>query len=218
MAICHGLPSQNNSNLGKSQVFMITWEESRQTSLGRSICEDDRYNRVTPTSAVNRTAFPILHRQTTYQSADRSPFFLMKTKASAITQILKQKGLRVTPQRFAVFENLLHRSDHPTAEEILADLNRDRPLSSTATVYSALQALQKVGLVKEVLLQPGVSRFDANTSLHHHFRCDCCGAISDLPWETFAPLELNSLPVGLRGDRYEIAVRGSCRSCRMADD
>ncbi|HBW91896.1 MAG TPA: transcriptional repressor, partial [Cyanobacteria bacterium UBA11149] len=44
-----------------------------------------------------------------------------------IIQILKEKGLRVTPQRFAVYANLLNRFDHPTAEEVLSDLNQDAP-------------------------------------------------------------------------------------------
>ena len=67
-----------------------------------------------------------------------------------IIQALKAKRLRVTPQRFAVYANLLNRTDHPTAEEILSDLNKDAPTSSQATLYSSLQALRDVGLVHDV--------------------------------------------------------------------
>lgn len=72
-----------------------------------------------------------------------------------IIKTLKSKGLRVTPQRFAVYSNLLHRCDHPTAEQILTDLNQEVPTLSQATVYLSLQTLQNVGLVKEVLLEEG---------------------------------------------------------------
>ena len=68
-----------------------------------------------------------------------------------IVQGLKEKGLRVTPQRFDVYANLLHRTDHPTADQILQDLNGDAPRSSQATVYSALQALHQAGLIREGL-------------------------------------------------------------------
>ncbi|MEO1376627.1 MAG: transcriptional repressor, partial [Cyanobacteria bacterium J06635_10] len=42
----------------------------------------------------------------------------MQKQSDKIVQILKSKGLRVTPQRFAVYSNLLNRQDHPTAEQI----------------------------------------------------------------------------------------------------
>ncbi|MGK7957078.1 MAG: Fur family transcriptional regulator, partial [Crocosphaera sp.] len=109
----------------------------------------------------------------------------MKKEANTIVNILKSKKLRVTPQRFAVYANLLGRTDHPTADQILGDLNKNAPTSSQATVYSALQALRRVGLVREVLLEPGVCRYDANVEPHHHFRCRCCSVIEDIPWETF---------------------------------
>ena len=112
----------------------------------------------------------------------------MKKEADKIVNALKAKKLRVTPQRFAVYANLLQRTDHPTAEQILNDLNENVPTSSQATVYTALQALREVGLIREVLLEPGVCRYDANVEPHHHFRCRCCGVIEDSPGETFQPL------------------------------
>jgi Fe2+ or Zn2+ uptake regulation protein len=72
-----------------------------------------------------------------------------------IVKTLKDKGLRVTPQRYAVYANLLERSDHPTVEQLLLDLNGAGPRSSQATVYSSLLALREVGLVREVLLNQG---------------------------------------------------------------
>jgi Fur family peroxide stress response transcriptional regulator len=137
----------------------------------------------------------------------------MQQQANAIVQTLKSKGLRVTPQRFAVYANLLSRSDHPTVEQILVDLNKDCPVSSQATIYSSLQALREVGLVREVLLEEGVSRYDANIDAHHHFYCRCCGAIEDIPWDTFQSIQLKSLRRGLSAETYEVTVKGVCDSC-----
>lgn len=130
-----------------------------------------------------------------------------------IIQNLKAKGLRVTPQRFAVYANLLTRADHPTAEQILTDLNQKGPQSSQATVYSSLQALQRAGLIREVLLESGVSRYDANIEPHHHFRCRCCGEIQDIPWTQLQNLNLQSLPWGQRVEGYEITIHGLCNHC-----
>jgi Fur family peroxide stress response transcriptional regulator len=130
-----------------------------------------------------------------------------------IIQALKKRGLRVTPQRYGVYANLLQRQDHPSAEELLLDLNQAAPISSQATVYSSLKALQSAGLIREVLLEEGVCRYDANTDPHHHFRCRHCGAIEDIAWEQFPAVDLAQLRPGLQGERYEVTVHGMCEKC-----
>ena len=137
----------------------------------------------------------------------------MQQQAENIVQTLKSKGLRVTPQRFAIYANLLTRADHPTAEQIVQHLNQDTPTSSQATVYSSLQTLRDAGLIREVLLEEGVCRYDANVAPHHHFRCKCCGEIEDIPWEQFLGLDLQSLRPGLQVEGYEVTVYGVCDRC-----
>jgi len=137
----------------------------------------------------------------------------LTTDKNEIIKTLKAKGLRVTPQRFAVYSNLLNRTDHPTAEQILTDLNQDIPTSSQATVYTSLQTLQSAKLIRQVLLEEGVCRYDANIHPHHHFRCCNCGEIKDLAWETFANLKLDNLPNGLEVEHYEVTVSGICDRC-----
>ncbi|AFY74819.1 Fe2+/Zn2+ uptake regulation protein [Synechococcus sp. PCC 7502] len=132
---------------------------------------------------------------------------------STITEIMKSKGLRITPQRFSVYANLLARCDHPTVEQIWGDLNQDFSMSSKATVYSTLTALKDVGLVREVLLQDGVSRFDANVREHHHFFCLNCKAIEDLDWEVFHPPLVKLLRSGLKVTGYESTIYGLCDRC-----
>ncbi len=142
----------------------------------------------------------------------------MQQKADEIVKTLKSKGLRVTPQRFAVYANLLGREDHPTVDQILTNLNQDAPTSSQATVYAALQALREVGLVREVLLDEGVSRYDAHVAPHHHFRCTCCGAIEDIDWNTFGCIDLSKLRSGLKAERYEVTVQGICDRCESKSE
>ena len=134
----------------------------------------------------------------------------MSSQADQIVASLKSRGLRVTPQRFAVYANLLGRCDHP----ILSDLNQSAPTSSQATVYSSLQALRGANLVREVLLEEGVCRYDANVDPHHHFRCQSCGAIADIPWETLSSLNLKTLSPQWQIEGYEVTVRGLCDRCQ----
>jgi Fur family transcriptional regulator, peroxide stress response regulator len=136
------------------------------------------------------------------------------TSIAAVVETLKEKGLRVTPQRCAVYVNLLSRTDHPTVDQLLRDLNQSFPISSQATVYSSLQALQNAGLVREVLLEEGVSRYDANVTPHHHFRCRCCGSIEDIGWSALPLLSLQGLRPGLKAEGYEVTVNGLCNHCQ----
>jgi Fur family transcriptional regulator, peroxide stress response regulator len=130
-----------------------------------------------------------------------------------IQQKMKEKGLRITPQRYCVYANLLSRCDHPTVEQILTDVNQDLPIASKASVYSALTVLRKVGLVREVLLDEGVTRYDGRIESHHHFVCINCGSILDLEWENFKDLSMKNLPQGIKGNSYEITVKGICDRC-----
>ncbi len=134
-------------------------------------------------------------------------------KAETIIETLKSRGLRVTSQRYAVYAHLLDRGDHPTVEQIMAHLNQNFPVSSQATIYATLQTLRQVGLVREVLLEEGVSRYDANIEPHHHFRCRLCGKIEDIPFDAFPNLDFARLRSGLKGERYEIIVEGVCEQC-----
>jgi Fur family peroxide stress response transcriptional regulator len=138
----------------------------------------------------------------------------MPQSTNQIIQTLKAKGLRVTPQRFAVYANLLDRADHPTAEQVLHDLNQAVPTSSQSTVYSSLQALCGVGLVREVLLEEGVCRYDANVAPHHHFRCKRCGVIEDIAWDQLQGISVDHLRPGLQVESYEVTLHGCCESCQ----
>ncbi|MEI6429075.1 MAG: Fur family transcriptional regulator [Pseudanabaena sp. ELA607] len=140
--------------------------------------------------------------------------------SSQIQAKFREKGLRPTPQRYAVYANLLERYDHPTVEQILHDISQVFPMSSRATVYNTLTVLREQGLVREVLLQEGVTRYDANIASHHHFVCTQCGSIHDLPWQAFpqmpAPetLDLGAIAPNLQPETYEVIVRGSrCPNC-----
>ncbi len=139
------------------------------------------------------------------------------SQAEKIVQTLKGKGLRVTPQRYAVYANLMARTDHPTVDQLLTELNANSPVSSQATVYASLQALQQVGLVREVLLEEGVTRYDANVMPHHHFRCRQCRGIKDIAWDAFTPLDLTTLSPNLMAEHYEVTISGLCDRCLSED-
>ncbi|KUJ90415.1 MAG: Fur family transcriptional regulator, peroxide stress response regulator [Thermoanaerobacter sp.] len=94
--------------------------------------------------------------------------------------LLKQKGLKVTPQRLAILNLLRNSKEHPTAETIYKKLASDFPTMSLATVYKTLEVLKNMGLIQELNVGEGSFRYDANTNSHPHVVCISCGKVEDL--------------------------------------
>jgi len=125
---------------------------------------------------------------------------------------LNTGGFRFTPQRQQVYDVLLHKRDHPTAEEVFIRAKRAMPEISHATVYNCLDALVKCGLARQVTLDRGATRFCPNMREHCHFYCDSCDTVFDvdLPAKVAAGV---ALPKGFRARHFEIAIHGICPDC-----
>jgi Fur family peroxide stress response transcriptional regulator len=132
--------------------------------------------------------------------------------ADQIKQSLEDKGLRCTPQRYAVMSFLMDHNSHPTAAETFEAVNRVDPRSSRATTYNNLRDLVKAGLVREVAVEGRAARYDAKGMRHHHFICDRCGEVEDIEWYNLP--NPRSRFLGKRVLREcELIFRGLCTKC-----
>jgi Fur family peroxide stress response transcriptional regulator len=132
--------------------------------------------------------------------------------AEEIKRSLEDRGLRCTPQRYAVMSLLLKHAGHPTAAEIFAGVNRLDPRCSRATTYNNLRDLVECGLVREVAVEGRAARFDAKVIRHHHFICDHCGAVEDLDWHKVSSPSSASLGKRILRES-EVICRGLCEKC-----
>ena len=105
-----------------------------------------------------------------------------------ITSIFREKKLKLTPQRLAVYKYLMSTNEHPSAEIIYKSLQPEYPTMSLATVYKALKTLVEVGLVQEINVGEGNFRYDANQDEHAHIQCINCSKVSDLENLSFSTL------------------------------
>ncbi len=128
-----------------------------------------------------------------------------------LTEKLSTSGFRFTPQRQHVYDVILHKRDHPTAEEVFIRTKRAMPEISHATVYNCLDALVKCGLVRQVQLERGATRFCPNMEEHCHYYCDACGEVFDVPLPKDSTI--TDGPKGFQVDHYDIAVHGLCADC-----
>jgi Fur family peroxide stress response transcriptional regulator len=129
-----------------------------------------------------------------------------------LTERLGTGGFRFTPQRQHVYDVLMQKRDHPTAEEVFIRSKKTMPDISMATVYNCLDALVTCGLVRQVQLERGATRFCPNMEEHCHYYCDDCGTVFDVPLPAGASTSVPK-PKGFKVDHYEIAVHGTCSVC-----
>src|SRR5271155_5581005 len=92
----------------------------------------------------------------------------------------RRGGLAVTPQRLAIIKALLGSSDHPRADAIFAEVRRQHPHISLATVHRTLETLCRIGEARKVTVLHDSARYDGNTAAHHHVICVRCRRIRDV--------------------------------------
>ena len=122
---------------------------------------------------------------------------------------LAQAGLRSTRQREVVFNAILSKRDHPTADEIFSRVKADMPSISLATVYNCLDTLVQCHLVKQVHLERESTRFCPNLSEHAHFHDNDTGQVFDVQLEPEILDKLSSLlPENFEPSSIDITFRG----------
>jgi len=132
--------------------------------------------------------------------------------ASALNERLAGSGLRSTPQRELIYNVLLKKRDHPTADEVFSRVKAEMPTISLATVYNCLETLVDCDLVRAVNFERGPTRYCPNLQPHAHFHDEATGATHDviLPPELIDRLKA-ILPTGYAADSVEISFRGHAK-------
>ena len=130
-------------------------------------------------------------------------------------QRCQESGLKVTPQRSAVFRALAESNQHPSAESVYKTVKAEMPCISFDTVNRTLNTLSEIGAAFIVEGSGDVKRFDANLENHQHFKCVKCKRIIDFHDER---LDNITLPEKLMGDftvlRKCVYVEGICDLCK----
>ncbi len=126
---------------------------------------------------------------------------------------LAQAGLRSTRQREVVYNAILSKRDHPTADEIFARVKQDMSSISLATVYNCLDTLVHCDLVKQVHLERESTRYCPNLSDHAHFHDNESGKIFDIQLDLETLEKLSSLlPGNFEASSIDVTFRGKANS------
>jgi Fur family transcriptional regulator, peroxide stress response regulator len=124
-----------------------------------------------------------------------------------LTEALRARGQRVTLPRLMVHRFVSRAPQHVTADDIHGEL----PSLSYATIYSTLDLLEELSLVRRVSTREGAAVYDSRTDPHDHATCRICGRMFDLEHQE---LRAPALPRGFKAERAQVEVVGVCAHCR----
>ena len=121
---------------------------------------------------------------------------------------LRKVGLRPTRQRLGLARLLFENGNrHVTAEQLHAEAGNANLRVSLATIYNTLNQFTGAGLMREVVVEPGRSHVDTNTTDHHHFFHEDTAQLQDIPGDAISVGKVPEPPAGTRVERVDIIVR-----------
>ena len=130
-------------------------------------------------------------------------------------ELLRARGLRVTPQRRAILGAFANESaEHLSADEVHARAAAVVPELGRGTVYATLAELTEAGILV-ARGRPEPVRYETNVDTHQHFYCRMCVRSFDV--ELSEPPTETLTEQGFLVDEVAVTAEGVCADCRNYD-
>ena len=127
---------------------------------------------------------------------------------------LKEKGLRLTPQRMLIVDIIHDAKGHLTTEEIIGHVKSRMPGVNKSTIYRTLVLLEQAGCVYKSEVGDEFIYHHAEEGHHHHLVCSQCGKTIDCDEDLFAPVQRSlGENFNFRADFKHIVMSGVCGEC-----
>jgi Fur family ferric uptake transcriptional regulator len=131
---------------------------------------------------------------------------------------LRRAGYRRGGARTAVVEALARHDCAVTALDLDDELRRRKPAVARASVYRALEQLERLGLVQRLEVSRGTAgyeRIEPDGEHHHHAICRRCGRM--VPFEDSSlerAIAKLSTELSFEVTDHDVVLRGLCERCR----
>ncbi len=122
----------------------------------------------------------------------------------------------MTPQRIALLHLLAESRDHPSAAHLYAQLKKQFPTTSPATVYKTLALLKEMGEILELGFSDDDNRYDGNRPYPHpHLICVRCHKIMDPEVKFLETMEQEVAEMsGFQIVGHRLDLYGICPDCQ----
>jgi Fur family transcriptional regulator, ferric uptake regulator len=130
--------------------------------------------------------------------------------------VLRENGLRMTPQRQVILELVEMSSGQITPEEIYQQVHARLPMVNRSTVYRTLEVFEELGIIRHIHDANGAARYlRGGEEVHLHLVCHRCGHRIDVDDTSLTePLrEALARRFGFTADFTHFAIAGRCAGC-----
>ena len=130
------------------------------------------------------------------------------------SEILRERGLRVTAQRLAVLR-AVSTAPHVTADRVAQTVRGEIGAVSVQAVYDALAILTEKGLLRRIQPAGSPARYENRVGdNHHHLICRVCERMLDVDCAVGdAPCLTAVEDSGFEIDEAEVVYWGRCPDC-----
>lgn len=129
----------------------------------------------------------------------------------------KEPQKRNTKQRQLVYDAVMGRCDHPSADDIYQAVHEKDDRISKGTVYRNLNVLSEKGEIAHVKV-PSADRYDSRLDPHYHLRCRVCGRVFDAPMKYIDEYDADmAAETGFIIESHQLLFEGVCRDCQKAE-
>ena len=133
----------------------------------------------------------------------------------ASNELLRQKGYRLTPQRYLILNVIQEAEEHLSVDEIAERVQQHNPYVSLSTIYRTLELLKSLDLIRESHLPGEQLRYEtAKGQAHHHLICRRCHQTIHLDETLLGNLhEKVQEDYHFHGLTLDLVAVGYCDSC-----
>ncbi len=128
---------------------------------------------------------------------------------------LKEKGLKLTPQRILITDIIHDAKGHVTAGDIIKSVHRKMPGVNKTTIYRTLDLLESAGCVYKSEQGNEFVYHHDHEGHHHHLICSACGKTVDCDEGLFAAMQKSlAKQYGFQVDFKHMIIKGTCEACQ----
>ncbi|MDI3481667.1 MAG: hypothetical protein PWQ97_1322 [Tepidanaerobacteraceae bacterium] len=134
----------------------------------------------------------------------------------SIDEMLRQKKLKVTPQRKAILTVLEKSESVLSAQELFREVLELLPGTNFSTIYRNLDMLISKGILCRIHRESGGDLYEIRRKEghHHHVVCKSCGASFALDFCPMEELRRELQKQGFTPTEHRFEIYGYCDKCR----
>ncbi|HMC04184.1 MAG TPA: Fur family transcriptional regulator [Actinomycetota bacterium] len=137
------------------------------------------------------------------------------TSSGAVLELLRARGLRMTPQRRAIVAEIMASNGHISPTTVARRVQDRMPGVNPSTVYRTLDLLEEIGVLSHTHLESGAEYHRRAESRHVHLTCSRCGTEDSLSLAEAERLRnLLGQHHGFEPDLTHFAISGLCARCQ----